>query len=59
MQAFDLLELDGVDYRPLPLSQRKESPGATAGLSAGRDSAQRAHRRHGRARVPAGLRHGP
>jgi bifunctional non-homologous end joining protein LigD len=24
LQAFDLLELDGVDYRPLPLRQRKE-----------------------------------
>jgi bifunctional non-homologous end joining protein LigD len=24
LQAFDLLELDGVDYRPLPLSQRKD-----------------------------------
>jgi ATP-dependent DNA ligase len=23
-QAFDLLELDGVDYRPLPLSRRKD-----------------------------------
>jgi bifunctional non-homologous end joining protein LigD len=23
LQAFDLLELDGVDYRPLPLRQRK------------------------------------
>jgi bifunctional non-homologous end joining protein LigD len=24
LQAFDLLEFDGVDYRPLPLSQRKD-----------------------------------
>jgi bifunctional non-homologous end joining protein LigD len=24
LQAFDLLELDGVDYRPLPLRQRKD-----------------------------------
>jgi bifunctional non-homologous end joining protein LigD len=24
LQAFDLLELDGVDYRPLPLSRRKD-----------------------------------
>jgi bifunctional non-homologous end joining protein LigD len=24
LQAFDLLELDGLDYRPLPLSQRKD-----------------------------------
>jgi ATP-dependent DNA ligase len=24
MQAFDLLELDGVDYRPLPFSRRKD-----------------------------------
>jgi ATP-dependent DNA ligase len=23
LQAFDLLELDGVDYRPLPLGERK------------------------------------
>jgi ATP-dependent DNA ligase len=24
LQAFDLLEIDGVDYRPLPLSRRKD-----------------------------------
>jgi ATP-dependent DNA ligase len=24
LQAFDLLELDGVDYRPLPLGNRKD-----------------------------------
>jgi bifunctional non-homologous end joining protein LigD len=24
LQAFDLLELDGFDYRPLPLSRRKD-----------------------------------
>jgi ATP-dependent DNA ligase len=24
LQAFDLLELDGVDYRPLPLDKRKD-----------------------------------
>jgi bifunctional non-homologous end joining protein LigD len=37
LQAFDLLELDGVDYRPLPLGQRKAKlakllPRAPAGI---------------------------
>jgi hypothetical protein len=47
LQAFDLLELDGVDYRPLA----QGSPGAAAGPRAGRDRAQRAHRRRRRGRV--------
>jgi ATP-dependent DNA ligase len=40
LQAFDLLELDGVDYRPLPPGKRKEA----AGSSAGGDPAQLARR---------------
>jgi len=36
LQAFDLLELDGVDYRPLPLGERKTKAGGAAGAGSRR-----------------------
>jgi ATP-dependent DNA ligase len=45
LQAFDLLELDGVDHRPLPLRQRKDRLARLLARVRDRDSAQRAHRR--------------
>jgi hypothetical protein len=57
-KAFDLLELDGVDYRPLPLGKRKKRLARFTGSREGRDRTQRAHRCHGRAGVRAGLQDG-
>jgi hypothetical protein len=59
LQAFDLLELDGVDYRLQPFSKRKARLAQAAGPRTARDRVERAHRRRRRTRVPAGLRDGP
>jgi ATP-dependent DNA ligase len=52
--AFDLLELDGVDYRPLPHGERK---GRLARLVDRRH--ERSHRCPRRAGVRASLQDGP
>jgi bifunctional non-homologous end joining protein LigD len=44
LYAFDLLELDGEDWRPRPLEARKGSVGKAHGQRAGRAAIQRAHR---------------
>jgi bifunctional non-homologous end joining protein LigD len=47
LYAFDLLELDGVDYRPLPLSRRKDRLARLLARVPIRDRAQRAGLRNG------------
>jgi hypothetical protein len=51
--AFDLIELDGEDFRPLPLAKRKALPACWPAL--GGDRTSRAYRRRRRRRVPTPL----
>jgi ATP-dependent DNA ligase len=58
--AFDLLELDGVDYRPLPLGERKERLARLVDRRlAGIAMVDHTDRRSRRAGVPASLPDGP
>ena len=59
LYAFDLLELNGKDLRPLPLGERKAKLARLLARAAAGHRVQRAHRRGRRHRVPARLQDGP